>query len=105
MNGALSERSMTRSTYLLKVSPFFCLTSMSGMHALKLAPDTAGEGILWNFIGIFSRNREEWAVVDLACLRSNITIVPFYDSLGKEALTHVINLTDLTTMCIEKGSF
>jgi len=71
---------------------------------LNLSPDTSGENKIWNFMGIFSKNREEWAMMDLACMRSCITIVPFYDSLGKEALSLVINQTELTTMCIEKIS-
>ena len=53
-------------------------------------------------MGIYSRNREELSVVDLACLISAITIVPFYDTLGKDALSFVINQTLLQTMCIEK---
>lgn len=56
-------------------------------------------------MGIFAKNREEWAVIDLACMRSSVTIVPFFDSLGMEALSFVINQTELTTMCIENGSF
>ena len=52
-------------------------------------------------MGIFSKNREEWGVVDIACLRSDVTIVPFFDSLGPAALTFVINQTQLTTMCGE----
>lgn len=56
-------------------------------------------------MGIFAKNREEWTVIDLACMRSSVTIVPFFDSLGAEALSFVINQTELTTMCIEKGSF
>lgn len=75
-----------------------------GIQALNLAPDTEGEGSIWQFFGIFSKNREEWAVADLACMRSSVTIVPFYDSLGMEALSLVINLTNLTTMSIERGS-
>ena len=38
-------------------------------------------------------------------MRSSVTIVPFYDSLGKEALSLVINQCELTTMCIEKTNF
>ncbi len=56
-------------------------------------------------MGIFSKNREEWAIIDFACLRSDITIVPFYDSLGKEALSLVLNSTEVTTMCIERNTF
>lgn len=56
-------------------------------------------------MGIFAKNREEWAVVDLACMRSSVTIVPFFDSLGIDALSFVINQTELTSMCIENSSF
>jgi long-subunit acyl-CoA synthetase (AMP-forming) len=56
-------------------------------------------------LGIFARNREEWACLDLACARSTVCIVPFYDSLGLDALGSVINLTEVTTMCIEMLNF
>lgn len=59
----------------------------------------------WRFMGIISKNREEWAIVDLACLRSSVTIVPFFDSLGPAALSFVINQTELSTMCCEAVSF
>jgi long-chain acyl-CoA synthetase len=52
-------------------------------------------------MGIFAKNREEWAVVDLACMRSAVTIVPFFDSLGPQALSFVINQTEISTMCAE----
>ena len=52
-------------------------------------------------MGIFSKNREEWAVIDIACMSSSTTIVPFFDSLGPHALAYVIDQTQVTTMCIE----
>lgn len=55
-------------------------------------------------MGIFSKNREEWATVDLACMGSSVTIIPFFDSLGPSALIFVLNQTLVTTMCIEKAS-
>jgi long-chain acyl-CoA synthetase len=55
-------------------------------------------------LGIFSKNREEWVVTNLACTMSGTTIVPFFDSLGPDALNFVITLTTLSTMCIESGS-
>lgn len=58
---------------------------------------------MWNFLGIYSKNREEWAIADIACMKSSTTIVPFYDSLGMDALSLVINQTELITMCIEKS--
>ncbi len=61
------------------------------MYALNLVPEISGEGRMWNFLGIFSKNREEWAIADIACMKSSTTIVPFYDSLGMDALSLVIN--------------
>ena len=55
-------------------------------------------------MGIFAKNREEWAVTALACMRSSITIVPFYDSLGPEALNFVLNQTEVQTMCVDSNS-
>ena len=52
-------------------------------------------------MGVFSKNRVEWAIVDLACMRSSVTIIPFFDSLGPQSLNYVINQTGVTTMCVE----
>jgi len=56
-------------------------------------------------MGIFAKNREEWAELNVACLRSDITIIPMFDSLGLDAVAYIINQTELTTMCIEKIQF
>ena len=56
-------------------------------------------------MGIFSKNREEWAIIDIACMKACVTIVPFYESLGLNAVNFVINQTELTTICIEKKNF
>lgn len=55
-------------------------------------------------MGFLSKNREEWAIADLACMRSSVTIVPFFDSLGPDAIAYVINQTELATICIEAQS-
>lgn len=47
-----------------------------GYPEIKNAPKTL------KFVGVYSKNREEWAVTDLALMRSDITIIPFFDSLG-----------------------
>ncbi len=59
------------------------------------------EGIKFSFLGIFSKNREEWAIVDLACARSDVTIVPFFESLGPDNIAYIINQTELKTICCE----
>lgn len=64
-----------------------------GLVGLNLTPDVEADGRKFKFLGIFSKNREEWAVVDLSCIRNSTTIVPFFDSLGPDALQFVINQT------------
>ena len=41
-------------------------------------------------LGLFSKNRAEWAITDAAACYGNITTVPLYDTIGKEYLTHII---------------
>lgn len=57
-----------------------------GLHHLNMVPIQQVEGEAYKFLGILSKNREEWAISDLACLRSATTIVPFYESLGADAI-------------------
>ena len=50
-------------------------------------------------IGIYSLNRQEWIMSELGCFRNNLITVPLYDTLGKEAIVHIINETEMT-LCI-----
>ena len=77
------------------------ITRSIGARFLNFSPVIKAEGKDWKFMGIFSKNREEWAIIDIACIRDSITIVPFFDSLGPDALSFVLNQTEVTTMCIE----
>jgi len=40
------------------------------------------EGEKMKLIGLFSKNRVEWGITDIACLLFNITTIPLYDTLG-----------------------
>lgn len=66
-----------------------------GISTLGLCPDQRLDGKEWNFLGIFSKNREEWAIADIACMSTNTSIVPFFDSLGVDALNFVVNQCEL----------
>lgn len=46
-----------------------------------------------DLVYIHSINRLEWTLVDVACMRYGIITVPLYDTLGKEALDHILTLT------------
>jgi long-chain acyl-CoA synthetase len=58
---------------------------------LDLAPfikdETTGED--YRFIGIYAKNREEWISCDIASILYGITTLPFYDTLGLDALKFV----------------
>ncbi|XP_071829175.1 long-chain-fatty-acid--CoA ligase 1-like isoform X2 [Apostichopus japonicus] len=52
------------------------------------------------FVGIYSSNREEWAITDIACSAYNIISVPLYDTLGETSTKYIINLVKIpVVMC------
>lgn len=81
-------------------------TSRAVGRALKenrLAPDMKDEdGKTWNCIGVMSKTRKEWALMQYGNMFQNITTVGFYDSLSMEAVAAMINETELTTMACSK---
>uniref|UniRef100_A0A672S4N7 Arachidonate--CoA ligase n=1 Tax=Sinocyclocheilus grahami TaxID=75366 RepID=A0A672S4N7_SINGR len=44
------------------------------------------------FVGIFAQNRPEWVIAELACYTFSMALVPLYDTLGLEAMVHILNL-------------
>jgi long-chain acyl-CoA synthetase len=49
-------------------------------------------------IGIYSKNRYEWALLDCAAALSNITSVTLYDTLGRDSTQHIIEQCNLRTI-------
>ena len=41
-------------------------------------------------MGIYGKNREEWALTDIANMHNSVTTVAFYDTLGPKAVEFVI---------------
>lgn len=41
-------------------------------------------------MGIYAKNREEWTLSDMACMRMSGTTIAFYDTLGPSAVEFVI---------------
>jgi len=42
-------------------------------------------------IGIFSQNRVEWKISEQACNSFSMVVVTLYDTLGPEAIRHIVN--------------
>uniref|UniRef100_A0A3Q2DGX9 long-chain-fatty-acid--CoA ligase n=1 Tax=Cyprinodon variegatus TaxID=28743 RepID=A0A3Q2DGX9_CYPVA len=49
-------------------------------------------------IGIFSQNRAEWTISELACYTYSLVSVPLYDTLGTEAISYIIEKASLSTV-------
>ncbi|KAF8563470.1 hypothetical protein P879_07920 [Paragonimus westermani] len=48
-----------------------------------------------HFIGLYGRNSAEWFSTELACGSYGMIAVPLYDTLGQEALVHILKQTGL----------
>ncbi|XP_061691917.1 long-chain-fatty-acid--CoA ligase 6-like isoform X2 [Syngnathoides biaculeatus] len=49
-------------------------------------------------IGIFSQNRPEWTITELACYTYSLVCVPLYDTLGAEAINYIIDKASISTI-------
>ncbi|CAD5227713.1 unnamed protein product [Bursaphelenchus xylophilus] len=52
----------------------------------------AGQG---SFIGIYSKNRPEWVIVEQAAYNFNNVLVPLYDTLGPDACSFIVNQAEI----------
>jgi len=55
-------------------------------------------------VGIFSKNRYEWIVADMACMLYGMTIVPLYDTLGIDNLTYCLEHSGIKTLFVTSGT-
>jgi len=57
---------------------------------LGLVPEIEGDKRKFKFMGIYSKNREEWVMTDVAGIMNTVVTVAFYDTLGPAAVEFVI---------------
>uniref|UniRef100_A0A1I8JJY1 Long-chain-fatty-acid--CoA ligase n=1 Tax=Macrostomum lignano TaxID=282301 RepID=A0A1I8JJY1_9PLAT len=60
---------------------------------LKLPPES--------FVGIYTKNRAEWVILELGCYLYCLTPVPLYDTLGPEATDHILMQTRISVILCE----
>ena len=53
----------------------------------------------WRFIGVLTKNRIEFALIEQAANCYGITLVPIYDTLGPDTLHYICEQTKLQTIC------
>ncbi|XP_003380550.1 lonCoA ligase 5 [Trichinella spiralis] len=70
-----------------------CNNFAQGLLSLGLKP--GGE----SFVGLYSINRPEvcetWTIAEHACYAYSMVVVPLYDTLGKEAVSYIIEQTEM----------
>ena len=69
-----------------------------GFVGLKLHNEVTEGSESFRFVGIFSKNRVEWLLTDLACMLSNVASVALYDTLGADSSKYIIRETELSTI-------
>ena len=67
-----------------------------GIKKLGLSVETEGDGRKWNFVGIWSRNREEWLTTHIANMYYSMTTIGFFDSMGISAVDFILTQTELS---------
>lgn len=71
----------------------------SGIEALGLAPPKQQyKDYKLKFVGIHSKNSVEWIFLDIANLCYGYTTMPLYDTLGEEAVDHMLEETETSTI-------
>mmetsp|Transcript_57329 Transcript_57329/g.65689 ORF Transcript_57329/g.65689 Transcript_57329/m.65689 type:complete len:674 (+) Transcript_57329:34-2055(+) len=94
-DGKLGDYSFKTYDQLKKI----CMKLGSGIEKLKLAPKISEyQNFSLSFLGIYSKNREEYLYVDLTAALFNHTMIPVYDTLGADAVQFVFEQTNLTTL-------
>jgi len=53
-------------------------------------------------VGIYSKNREEWILVEQACYAFSFVIVSFYDTLGEDAVEYICNHSETKIVVCSK---
>ncbi|KAM9394012.1 long-chain-fatty-acid--CoA ligase 1 [Pholidichthys leucotaenia] len=54
------------------------------------------------FVGIYAQNKPEWSISELACYMYSMAVVPLYDTLGLEAMVHILNLAAISLVICDR---
>jgi len=74
------------------------LKAGSAILSEDFAPFMEAEGNpTCRFVALYSKNREEWVTMDVACCLYGITSVALYDTLGNEAVEFIYEQTGIKT--------
>lgn len=72
-----------------------------GIRKLGLVVETQGDDRRWNFVGVWSKNRQEWLTAHLANMYFSYTTIGFFDSMGADQVDYIIKQTELSCVFTE----
>uniref|UniRef100_A0A158R5P1 Long-chain-fatty-acid--CoA ligase n=1 Tax=Syphacia muris TaxID=451379 RepID=A0A158R5P1_9BILA len=55
------------------------------------------------FFGLYSKNRPEWVISEYSIYKMNSVVVPLYDTLGRQAVDHIIKQCNLQTVICDSN--
>ncbi len=92
---------------IYNISKYFLygITKYNLCPEISVNDETLGGETKMKFMGIYSRNREEWLVGSFGCQMDSIAIVTLYDTLGINSIEYILNETELTTIIAETKTF
>jgi len=67
--------------------------ALEGMNLVPTQKDDQEKDI--RVIGVMSNSRYEWAILTIASWLLNATLVPLYNTLGVEAIQHILTETKM----------
>ena len=99
--GKYTWKSWTQIYDLAKLF-LYGITKYNLCPEISVDDEILGKDKKMRFMGIYSRNREEWIVGSFGCQMDSITIVTLYDTLGTNSIEFIFKQTELTTILAEE---
>lgn len=86
--------------FILQHNPY---KSDSPAHAkIDAHAATVASGEMSFIVTLFSHNRKEWVIADLACINYSITNTSLYDTLGADTSEYILELTESPVVVCSK---
>lgn len=75
------------------------------MWSLNMTPPVETDGKTFRLLGLYSRNRPEWAISNWAIMHFSGTVVTLYNTLGEDSLKYAFEHTEISAIACDERSF
>ena len=75
------------------------------LHSESMIQETKVNDKKFWLMGLYSRNRPEWAITNWAIMHFSGTVVTLYNTLGEESLKYAFDHTELSIVGCDRASF